>query len=125
MEHMRWTLLAGAASVALGVILSSSCGSKEDDKTTSTNPTSTASSTSTTVSFADANTVIKAKCAASGCHGKSGAGSSVYEDAEAKLTADKAKCVSRVNSTSIPMPPAGSPALTATEKSTILSFCGG
>ncbi len=66
------------------IVMGLGCSSEEKEETT-TAPTTTAGS------FADANTVITASCSASGCHGKTGAGSTIYQDNETNVKKDKAK----------------------------------
>lgn len=65
-----------------------SCSSDKKEETTTT---------PTTVSFTDVAPIIKANCSASGCHGKAGASSTIYEENEANFKKDKATIVTRIN----------------------------
>lgn len=109
---MRRLLVISSLFVTAGYF-AVSCGSKSDDTAAST----------PAIAFADANTIIKASCSASGCHGKTGAKSTIFEDNQTNFDAAKTNCKTRVAATTNPMPPTDSPALTTAAKATLLSYC--
>lgn len=119
MGKMSITLLSSGLLVLGALAFVSACGSDSKDTDTSTPvPTGTASS----VTFAQANTVLKAKCAGSSCH-SSGSTQIVLVDSEANLNTYKSKVKARIaTGASAPMPPSGSPALTDAERTTLNSY---
>jgi hypothetical protein len=92
--------------------------SKDDDKETTTTPT-------TSTAFADVAPIIKASCGVSGCHGKAGAISTVYEENEANVKAAKAKITERMNSTNTALVMPQSPGtISAADKTKLLDYIG-
>lgn len=121
MARMSVAVLGSGLLIAGALAFVSSCGSDDKDDDTSTPaPTSTA----TSVSFTEVNTVLKAKCAGSTCHssGNSNGAAYTYVDNQTVYDGKKATAKSRIANTSNPMPPAGSPALTDAEKTTLNNY---
>lgn len=67
-----------------------------DSKKDSDTPAETGSG-STTVSFSDISSIVKTSCGVSGCHGITGATSTVYENNEANFKAAKASIKDRIS----------------------------
>lgn len=121
MAKMSVAVLGSGLLIAGALALVSACGSDDKDDDTST-PTPT--NTSTTVTFDQVNTVLKAKCGGSTCHssGNTNGAAYTYIDNQTVYDGKKAATKSRIASTSNPMPPVGSPALTAAEKATLNNY---
>ena len=93
-------------------ILSVSCGKDDSDSI----------STTETADFSSVSSIISNKCGNSGCHGTSNASSTIYVSNETNVVSDASTILTRINSTSNPMPPSGNTALTSSEKETLTTY---
>jgi hypothetical protein len=112
LNYFKFSIVAGFCLAAFG------CGASSNDKGTSTNGSGT-----TLTWAADISPIVDAKCSASGCHGKTGANSTVYQNSETAFVASKANTVKRLNlaSTDSLYMPQGTEISTA-DKNKLLDF---
>src|SRR5262245_30774727 len=127
MMAKRLALIGVGLAIALGII--SSCGSDdkaEDTGSPSSTDTDSSTNTSTTTTteptWAQVNTVLKANCSDSGCHGTTNPYSQYVDKESAYKTISTANRARIGTTKSDSMPPPDSDALTATEKATLLNY---
>jgi hypothetical protein len=106
----KFVLIGVSALTVSGLIWA--CG-------TSSSTTKTTEKTATLTFTADIDPIIKESCATSGCHGTTGALSTVYVGKESAFKASKTESIKRLGSGDMPRSPG---TISATNKQKLVDF---